>query len=147
MTSYYCNDLALQLPNVDKVVDRTRHFLEILTTDGVELQLVIERTPMKADTTVAAIVEASVAERMRSLRGFEVASLNERTFADVTGVEAVVTYVEKERGPLSVFEFHCVVGETRIAYLCSTRVVNAAAVQQWMQTMLQELTLPDPEPE
>ncbi len=144
MNSYYCNDVALQLPNVQSVVDLTRHCLEIVTTDGSPFELVIERAKLKPDTTIEGIVESSLAERKRSLRGFEVASVTARSYPDVSGVEVLVTFIDKERGPLFQLEFHTAAGETRIAYLCSCKVAYAAECQQWMEAMLQELTLPDP---
>jgi hypothetical protein len=141
MTSYYCNDLVLHLPDVQAVVDASRHCLKVVTTEGVELELVIERALKKPQTTVASIVEASVAERRRSLRGFEVESMRERSFPEVTGVELYCTYIDRERGPLAVVEFHTELGDTRISYECSCRVAQAATCQQWMEAMLEELTL------
>ncbi len=145
MSSYYCNDVALHLPDVQTVVDLSRHALEITTTDGAALSLVIERTKFDPDKGIAAAVEATIAERKRSQRGFEVISKTERAYPDVTGLEVCVTFVDKERGPQFAFEFHCAVGEIHLAYLCTCRVAHAATCEPWMQTMLAELTLPDPE--
>lgn len=145
MTPYYCNDLVLHLPDVQRVVDASRHCLAITTTDGVDLSLVIERAPKKPGSTLASVVEASVAERKRSLRGFEVESIRERSFPEITGVEIYFAYVDKERGPLAVVEFHSELGDARVTYHCSCRVAQAAAGQQWMEVMLEELALPDDE--
>ena len=141
MIPYYCNDAILQLPNVYSLVDLTRQFLEIVTVEDTELQLVIERARMAPDMSLQAAVDASIAERKRSQRGFELVSLSEREYPAVTGVEACVTFVDRERGPRFLHEFHCVVAETRVAYLCTSRLAHAPVCEQWMHTMLEHLTL------
>jgi hypothetical protein len=142
MTPYYCNDLVLHLPDVQSAVDGSRHCLKIVTTEGVELELVIERGPKKPNTTLSSVVEGSVAERRRSLRGFEVESVRERSFPEVAGIEIYSTYVDKERGPLAVVEFHSELEDTHVIYRGSCRVARATACQQWMEVMLEELALP-----
>ena len=141
MIPYYCNEAVLQLPNVHTLLDQTRQCLEIVTVEGTELQLVIERARLTPNATLSSAVEASIAERRRSLRGFELASLVEREFPEIVGVEARVTFVDKERGPLFVHEFHCVIEQVRISYLASCRLAHAAACDVWMHTMLQHLRL------
>jgi hypothetical protein len=145
MTPYYCNDLVLHLPDVQGVVDLSRHCLKVVTTEGVELELVIERALKRPNTTLASVVEASIAERRRSLRGFELESVRERSFPEVSGVEIYFAYIDKERGPQAVVEFHAELGEARVTYHGSCRVAQAASCQQWMEAMLEELTLPDEE--
>lgn len=142
MNSYYCNDVVLPLPNVQRVVDLSRHCLEIVTEEDAELQLVIERARPKPDVTLQAEVEKLVAERRRSWRGFELMSLTERSYADITGLEVRVNYVDKERGPLFVHEFHCMLGEARLTYVASCRLVHTAACGEWMNAMLEDITLP-----
>lgn len=141
MTPYHCNEAILQLPSVRILVDVTRQVLDIVTEDGVELQFVIARVPVTASLSLAASVEEGVAERMRSLRGFQLVSSTEREYPEVTGVEVRVTYVDKERGPMFIHEFHCVLGGTRIGYHGSCRLAHAAACDEWMQLMLQDLKL------
>lgn len=139
MNPYYCNEAVLQLPEVHSLVDLTRQNLQLVTQEGVELSLVIERS--RPSTTLAAAVEASLAERKRSLRGFELASLTDREYPEVVGKEARVTYVDKDRGPLFFHEFHCVINGTLVVYSCSCRLALATACDAWMQTMLQYLKL------
>ena len=139
MTSYFCNEAAIELPNVYGLVDLTRQCLEIRTEDGADLQLVIERPRPTANPSVAASVEASVAERRRSLRGFELLSAIEREYPEVTGTEVRVTFIDKERGPLFAHEFHCLIDRTQLVYQCSCRMPYAAICDQWMQTTLLSL--------
>ena len=140
MTTYHSNEAILQLPNLIRpVVDLTRHCLQVVTEEGAELQLVIERS--HATTSLSAALEADLAERRRSLRGFELASVTEREYPEVMGSEVRSTFVEKERGPVFAHEFHCVIGGTHVAYACSCRLAQAAACDAWMQTMLHYLRL------
>lgn len=141
MISYYCNDSLLELSNVRSLVDLTRQFLEIVTEDGAELELVIERFRGTENVSLAAAVESSLAERKRSLRGFETVSLAEREYPNVIGVEARLSYVDKERGPRFVHEFYCTLDTTRIGYFGSCRMPHAAACDEWMQTTLESLKL------
>lgn len=141
MIPYYCNEAVLQLQNVHGLVDRTRQLLEVVTQDGVELQLVIEREELGPDTSLAAKIEASLAERRRSLRGFEIVSATEREYPEVVGTEARLTYVHKERGPLFVHEFHCLLDRTRLTFIGTSRLAHATACDQWMQTTLHYLKL------
>lgn len=141
MISYFCNEAVLQLEDVYSLVDRTRQQLEIVTESGVELQLVIERTPMTSTTTLASAVEASISERRRSLRGFELLSATQREYPAVIGTEARLTYIDKERGPLFHHEFHCVIDRSLIAYVGSCRLAHAAACDPWMQSALHSIKL------
>lgn len=141
MNPYYCNDAVLQLHNVHSLVDATRQCLQIVTQDGAELELVIERLPLASSTTLAGAVEASLAERRRSLRGFELVSLTERDYPAVSGTEARFTYLDKERGPVFFHELHYELERTRVAYICRSRLAQAAACDHWMQTTLQDLRL------
>jgi hypothetical protein len=141
MSSYYCNDAVLELQNVHSMVDLTRQCLELVTRDGAELELVIERVPMSAGTTLANVVEASIAERKRSVRGFELASVTVRDYPEVSGTEARMTHFDKERGPLFFHEFHYQVDATRVVYSCRSRLAQAAICDQWMQATLETLRL------
>jgi len=141
MISYFCNEAVLQLEDVYSLVDRTRQHLEIVTETGVELQLVIERRRMEANETLGTSIEASVQERKRSLRGFELLSTTQREYPAVIGTETRLTYIDKERGPVFHHEFHCVVDGTLIGYVGSCRVAQAAACDPWMQSALHYLKL------
>lgn len=141
MTYYFCNEAVLQLPKLHSVVDLTRQCLEIRTEDGAELQFVIERARPVANVTLAASVEASLAERRRSLRGFDLASVNEREYPDISGIEARMTYIDRDRGPLFAYEFHCVLDGKQTTFQGSSRMPHAAACDEWMQTTLHHLKL------
>lgn len=141
MISYYCNDSLLELTNVRSLVDLTRQFLEIVTEDGAEIELTIERSRMDPNASLAAAVDASLAERRRSLRGFELVSQGEREYPGVVGIEARLTFVDRERGPRFVHELHCALDSMRIAYIGSSRLAQANACDAWMQTTLQSIKL------
>lgn len=139
MIAYYCNEAVLQLPDVYSMVDLSRQHLEIVTEGGVELELVIERSRLAQTSTLAQAVEASIAERRRSLRGFELLSNAERQYPGVVGTESRLTFVDKDRGPVFHHEFRCVLDWTLIAYVGSSRLAQAAACDAWMQGALHSL--------
>lgn len=141
MNPYYCNDAVLQLHNVHTLVDLTRQCLQIVTQDGAELELIIERLPMTQNATLAGTVETSLAERRRSMRGFELVSVTQRDYPEVSGTEARLTYLDREHGPLFFHEFHYEVERTRVAYICRSRLAQAALCDQWVQTTLETLRL------
>jgi hypothetical protein len=141
MNPYYCNDAVLQLTNVHSVVDLTRQRLEIMTNDGAELVLAIERVPMPPNISIAACVEATIAERKRSQRAFELVSLASRQYPEVSGSEARLTFLDKDRGPLFFHEFHFELEGMRVGYLGSCRLAHAAACDVFMQSTLETLRL------
>ncbi|NUP10792.1 MAG: hypothetical protein HOW73_32510 [Polyangiaceae bacterium] len=141
MIPYYCNEAMMELHNVRSFTDLTRQLLEIVTEEGAELELVIERLRTTPTTTLAASVEARIAERRRSTRGFELVSMNERAYPDVVGIEARFTFVDKERGPRFVHEFHCALDATWMVYQGSCRLAHAAACDGWMQPTLESIKL------
>jgi hypothetical protein len=143
MTPYHCNEAILQLRNVRTMVDLSRQLLGIVTEEGVELELLIVHVPMKPDQTLKAMVEDGVAARKRSLRAFEVVSLAEREYPAVLGVEVRVTHIDQNRGPRFTHEFHCVIDGTRTGYHCTVALADAATGDEWMQHMLEDLTLRD----
>jgi hypothetical protein len=143
MTPYHCNEAILQLRNVRTMVDLSRQLLGIVTEEGVELDFLIAHVPMKPDQTLKAVVEEGVAARKRSLRAFEVVSLTEREYPAVVGVEVRVTHIDKTRGPRFTHEFHCVIAGTRTGYHCTAPLAEAATCDEWMQQMLEDLTLRD----
>jgi len=141
MIPYYCNEAMLELHGVRSLVDRTRQLLEIVTEGGAEIELSIERLPLSPPATLAASVDARVAERRRSLRGFELLSTTEREYPSAIGLEVRSTFVDKERGPRFLHEFHCALDGTWMLWQGSCRLSHAAACDAWMQTTLQSLTL------
>ncbi len=143
MTPYHCNEAILQLRNVRTMVDLTRQLLGIVTEDGVELELVIVRTPATAGQSLKVAVDEGVAERKRSLRGFEVVSSTERDYPALIGMEVRVTHVDSRRGPRFTHEFHCVIGGLRTGFHCTCRLADAPACDEWMQLMLEDLALRD----
>ena len=141
MSSYYCNDAVLELHNLHSFVDLTRQYLQLVTRDGAELELVIERLPLARSTTLQAAVEASIAERKRSVRGFELVSVADRDYPEVSGTEVRITHLDKERGPQFFHELHYQLEGTRVVYSCRSRLAHANACDQWMQATLQTLRL------
>ncbi|MBL8740307.1 MAG: hypothetical protein JNK04_04405 [Myxococcales bacterium] len=141
MTPYHCNEAILQLRNVRSMVDLSRQLLNIVTEDGVELELVIIHVPAKPDETLKAAVEEGIAERKRSLRGFQVVSMAEREYPAVVGMEIRWTFVDRRRGPLFTYELHCILEGMRIGYHGTVALADAAACDEWMQMMLEELRL------
>jgi len=141
MTPYYCNEAMLELPKVASLVDLTRQFLQIVTEDGAEVELVIERARATAGQSLTSFVEAGLAQRRRSQRGFEIMSLTQREYPDVRGVEARLTFIDKEHGPRFVHEFHCALGSMWIAYQGTCRLAQATHCDEWMQTVVKSLKL------
>lgn len=141
MIPYHCNEAILQLRNVRTMVDLTRQLLGIITEDGVELELVIVRVPVTAGKSLKASVDEGVAERKRSLRGFELASSGEREYPAVIGIEVRWTHVDSRRGPLFTYEFHCVIDGMRTGYHGTVALADAATADEWMQLMLEDLKL------
>jgi hypothetical protein len=141
MTPYYCNEAMLELPNVASLVDLTRQYLQIVTQDGAELELAIERARATAGQSLTSFVEAGLAERRRSLRGFELVSLTQCEYPDVRGIEARLTFVDKERGPRFVHEFHCALDTRWIVYQGTSRLPHAAHCDEWMRTVVKSLKL------
>jgi hypothetical protein len=128
-------------PDVRGLVDLTRHFLAGRHR-GRGGDRARDRAPrLQPSAELGGAVEASLAERRRSLRGFELVSSTEREYPDVSGVEARVTFVDKERGPLFVHEFHCVLDATWMVYQGACRLSHATACDEWMQSTLQSLKL------
>ncbi len=143
MIPYNCNEAILQLRNVRTMVDLTRQLLGIITEEGVELEVSIARVPMAANPSLKVFVEEGIAERKRSLRGFELVSTAEREYPAFIGVEVRSTYVDARRGPLFTYEFHCVIDRMRTGYHGTVALADAAACDEWMQLMLHELKLRD----
>lgn len=140
MTAYYCNEAMIELPDVRSLVDLTRQSLQIVTEDGAEIELVVERA-RATDQTLKAVVEARIAERRRSVRGFELLSCTERRYPDVIGIEARLTLVDRQRGPRFVHELHCAMNATWFTYQGTSGLPHAARCDQWMQSVLQSIKL------
>lgn len=139
MNVYHCNEAVLNLPELYSLVDQTRQCLQIVTESRLELELVIERE--RATKELAAYVDASVGERMRSLRGFELVSRTDREYPQLFGSEVRVTWVDRERGPRFAHELHALIGSTKIAWIGTCRLATASACDAWMQTMLHHVQL------
>jgi hypothetical protein len=138
---YYFNEAAIDLGDIDSFVDSTRQHLQFATPGGAELQLEIERSTLASGLTLTAAVDALVAENLRSLRQFELTSRSVCTYEEVQGIEVTVTFVEKDRGPVFVHEFHCLVGQQRLSFRASSRLRHAALCDEWMRAALQSLRL------
>ncbi len=141
MTPYYSNEAMLELPNVASLVDLTRQRLQIVTVDGAEIELVVERARATAGESLTSFVEAGLAERRRSLRGFELTSWAQCEYPGVRGVEARLSFIDKERGPRFVHELHCALDAMWIVYQGTCRLAHATQCDEWMQTVLKSLRL------
>jgi hypothetical protein len=139
---YYFNEAAIDLGDVDGFVDSTRQHLQFATPGGAELQLEIERSALASGLTLMAAVDALVAENLRSLRQFELTSRSVCSYEEVQGIEVTVTFVEKDRGPVFVHEFHCLVEQQRrLSLRASSRLRHADLCYEWMRAALQSLRL------
>lgn len=141
MNPYYFNEAVIDLGDIESFVDSTRQHLQFVTSGGAELQLEIERSALASGLTLTAAVDALVAESLRSLRQFELMSRSVCTYAEVSGIEVTVTFVEKDRGPVFVHEFHCLLGQHRLSHRASSRLRHAALCDEWMRAALQSLRL------
>lgn len=141
MNPYYFNEAVIDLGDIEYFVDSTRQHLQFVTPGGAELRLEIERSALASGLTLTAAVDALVAENLRSLRQFELTSRSVCTYAEVSGIEVIVTFVEKDRGPVFVHEFHCLLGQHRLSHRASSRLRHAAQCDEWMRAALQSLQL------
>lgn len=141
MNPYYFNEAVIDLGDIEYFVDSTRQQLQFTTPGGAEVRLEIERSALASGVSLTAAVDALVAENLRSLRQFELTSRTVCTYAEVEGIEVIVAYVEKDRGPVFVHEFHCRVGQCRLSHRASSRLRHAALCDEWMRAALQSLRL------
>ncbi|MFT3765109.1 MAG: hypothetical protein QM820_06285 [Minicystis sp.] len=131
----------IDLGDIESFVDSTRQHLQFVTPGGAELRLEIERSALASGLTLTAAVDALLAENLRSLRQFELTSRGVCTYGEVQGIEVTVTFVEKERGPVFVHEFHCLAGWHRLSHRASSRLRHAALCEEWMRAALESLRL------
>lgn len=141
MNLYDFNEAVIDLGDIEYFVDSTRQQLQFTTPGGAELRLEIERSALASGFTLRAAVDALVAENLRSLRQFELTSHSVCTYPEVQGIEVTVTFVEKERGPVFVHEFHYLLGQHRLSHRASSRLRDAALCDEWMRAALQSLRL------
>jgi hypothetical protein len=137
---YYIDEALLSLPDVVSLVDRSRQYLTIRTADGLEMELVIARVPLAPEATLASRVEKDIAEQRRSFRGFELLSVEERTYEAMVGIEVRMRFIDAAKGPLFHHELHSLVGSNRIGFHGVAKVMHADACDAWMRTMLAEMT-------
>lgn len=141
MNPYYFNEAMIDLGDIESFVDSTRQHLQFVTPGGAELRLEIERSALASGLTLTAAVDALVAENLRSLRQFELTARSVCAYGEVSGIELTVTFVEKERGPVFVHEFHCLVGWHRLSHRASSRLQHANLCDEWMRAALESLRL------
>lgn len=141
MNPYYFNEAVIDLGDIESFVDSTRQQLQFVTPGGAELRLEIERSALASGFTLNAAVDALVAENLRSLRQFELTSRRVCAYGEVEGIELTVTFVERERGPVFVHEFHCLVGWQRLSHRASSRLQHADPCAEWMRAALESLRL------
>lgn len=140
MISYYFDEAMLHLPRVASLVDRSRHLLDIKTESGAELAFVIVRGPLSPEATLRSSVKADIDEQQRSLRGFELLSVTERSYDTLSGIEVRYRFIDKP-GPTFRYEFHTALGSTRIIFMGIAPMIHAEACDTWMMEALSNLTL------
>jgi hypothetical protein len=142
MNTYYFNEAAIDLGDINSFVDSSLQRLQFATPGGAELRLEIERSALASSVTLTAVVDALVAENLRSLPQFELTSRDVCSYEEVQGIEMTVTFVEKDRGPVFVHEFHCLVEQQRrLSLRASSRLRHADLCFEWMRAALQSLRL------
>lgn len=140
MIPYYFDEAMLHLPDVERLVDNSRHLLHIQTKSGAEFEFVISRGPLVPDKSLRASVEYDLEEHRRSLRGFELLSTADRSYGDLYGIEVRLRFIDKP-GPTFRHEFHAVLGPTRIGFFGIATMIHADACDAWMVEAMSHLTL------
>lgn len=139
---YSFNDAQLVLPDAPLWIDRSRQLIEVETSNGTKLTLIIARAP--ADRTpLGDFLEMGLAEHKRSLRGFNLLSVTERRYPQLLGVELRFQFLDKNLGPIFHHEFHCVIGPDRVGFHIVSAVADAEECDAWSQAMLESVSLRD----
>jgi hypothetical protein len=138
--SYHFNEASLVLPDAYGLADRSRQMLEIETSTGTKLTLIVARGTAD-DDSLAAFLEKGLAEHRRSLRGFNLLSCTERRYPDLEGVELRFQFVDKKMGPMFHHEFHCAFGSYRLGFHVISAVADAETCDGWAQAMLESVNL------
>jgi hypothetical protein len=139
MTSYHFNEAMFALPEVERLVDHSRQFLEITTEDGSTLDLVIARTPVIEGQPLRTAVENGLTEQRRSLRAFSVLSAREREYPALHGIEVRLRFIDKSEGPIYHHEFHTLMGHTRVGFHAICAVARADYCDSWMEALLESV--------
>jgi hypothetical protein len=137
---YNFNEASLVLPDAYGLVDRSRQFLQVETSNGTKLTLIVARAPAD-DQSLQSFMEKGLTEHRRSLRGFNLLSCTERRYPDLVGIEVRFQFVEKGEGPVFHHEFHCVLGEERIGFHVIAAVADLEECDAWTQAMLESVAL------
>ncbi len=141
MKASYCfNEAMLVLPDAYAVVDRSRQFLEVETSNGVKLVLIVARAPAD-DQPLETFLQKGLEDHRRSLRGFTLLSCTERRYPELVGVELRFQFVDKNQGPMFHHEYHCVLGPDRVGFHVIGAVSDAEACDTWAQQMLESVTI------
>lgn len=139
MLPYYCNEAMVLLPSVQSMIDRTRHAIEVVTEDGVALDLVIARIALAPDETLHGAVDKALEEQRRSLRGFQILSKTEGEYAGLFGVELKTRFFDASHGPRFHHAFHTVIDGERVGFFGISTMEDAPACEAWMSTLLSNL--------
>lgn len=136
--AYNFNEAAMVLPDAYGLVDRSRQFLQIETSNGTKLTLIIARAPSDGES-LQGFMEKGLSEHRRSLRGFNLLSCTERRYPELVGIEVRFQFVDKSEGPVFHHEFHCVMGEDRIGFHIISAVSDSEECDAWTQAMLESV--------
>ncbi len=141
MIPYYFNEAMLALPSARSLVDLSRQHLEVVTEEGVAIDLIIGRRRAKEGEVLRTVVEATLADRRRTLRGFELGQVVEREYPGVVGIEVTLSFVDQQRGPRFYHELHCMLEGLQLGFHGISSRADAAVCDAWMRAMLGGLKL------
>lgn len=138
MTAYYIDEGAFELPAGLDYVDRTVNVIEAPGKDGAEIGLLIERRPIPAGTSLAAVVAEIRDEQARKLRGHAPLGEGERA---VGGIPSLWTRLRwrHSKGPVYHSQVHVPQGGVCLTLTASSRNERARACDAWMEALLSTL--------
>lgn len=141
MSTTYCfNEAMIVLPDAQAWVDHSRQFVDVETSNGTSISLIIARAPADRDS-LADFLEKGLADHRSSLRGFNLLSVQERRYPQIAGVELRFQFLDKKQGPIFHHEFHCVIGPDRVGFHVVSAVADAEECDAWAQAMLESVDL------
>jgi hypothetical protein len=141
MTTTYCfNEAMIVLPDAQAWADHSRQFVEVETSNGTRITLIIARAPADRDS-LADFLEKGLADHRSSLRGFNLLSVTERRYPQIAGVELRFQFLDKKQGPIFHHELHCVIGSDRVGFHIVSAVADAEECDAWAHAMLESVDL------
>jgi hypothetical protein len=138
MALYVTNELAFEVPEAYE--DQTLHELEAPLGDDGLLAVLVQRTPLPADTIFARVVEAHVKREARGLPLHELLLVKERVVAGRPGIEVVSVWMHGRR---QIFgrEVHVAHRGTRLTFSTTTVAAQREASDAYFDRMITTLEL------